>query len=365
MVRSRRTIRWMTSILVVILAGVALPRPAAAQCDYEIIRPDEWQPATYGFWQVIPSLLDTPAAMAVSDDLLVLASDQRIPDPGYYRDHEPFQVSGLMIFRRLQGEWKFETLLLDPKRRTTEDLPKGQEFGAAVAIQQDRLLAAAPTELFLYHRVNEKWAVETVIRPEPVTNEGFYTYRDDLVWIDDEVIASAYYVSPDHESTPVVLVLREDETGWSLVRELRDPEGDDNSRFGSGLERSGDRLAIGAPAAGQGRPGRIDFYGRTDGTWVREDFISGTEIDGYRLGHPGMSLVGDTLVAATPSPDDDDYTGALHIIERDADGTWSQTQRLPIPVNPDEAQQPGPRTDIYRLDFDGERIVVVRPSGGH
>ena len=198
-------------------------------------------------------------AIAVDEDVLVVGS------PTY---DIPNEADGVAFVYGFDGqEWVEQQVLreLDPHDALWMD------FGAAVAIDEGRLVVGAPAfgehhtgAVYCYTQIGTQWTLqERLDSPDDDCCENF---GEQLELVGDTLVVSA----PDSSSTDPgnVYVYRWDNSQWQLQESLRGRNTEPGDAFGESIDLKGDLLAIGSPKR---FPDGTAHLFKTDGThWIEQ-----------------------------------------------------------------------------------------------
>jgi hypothetical protein len=206
-------------------------------------------------------------------------------------------------------------------------------FGAALALEGDLLVVGAPGES----------SASTGVGGDRSDTSSFadgaaYVYR----WVDDQWQFEEY-LKPQLARTP--------------------------SLFGAAVRISGERIAVGAPAAANcdGEPlgtydrGVVDLFVHSDSGWTVEQCLSPSTSTRRDLFGESIGLWGDRLLAGAPwdasghadSADDGsiDFAGATYVEERSA-GSWQRRAYLKAPTIG--------QNDVFGTSLElGARLAVI------
>lgn len=302
-----------------------------------------------------PGTRDFGAAVAVDGDTIVVgAPDVDATDPGE-----------VFVYRRTSGTWSQEAYL------TSQGLPDGAVFGAAVDIDGDRVAVGAPHaetgqlnddgKAYVFLRSGTSWTQEDELGVNAVLmgqdwfgrsvaldgdtlvvgaagpslsgpfgtvyvfNRSGSSWNEAAVlsqsspfggcflgWavdIEGSVLAAGCPVPDGNGSSTRVYEL--EGASWNLVETLTF-QGSGNRTFGTALALSGDTLWVGnerADVAAQ-NAGALSVYTRTSvGDWSLLDVYTTPDADGEDYFTVSLAAFGNTAVAGTPE-DDDDGAGA-------------------------------------------------------
>jgi hypothetical protein len=124
------------------------------------------------------------------------------------------------------------------------------------------------------------------------------------------------------------------------------------NQFGLSVALDGDRMTVGRPDWKQGYAGGVDLFERQAGgaAWVFFETLVPSDGEEYDQFGYSVALAGQTVVVGAPSHGAFGGKGAAYVFERQDDGTWLETAKLPPP---NEAWAFG-----WSVDIDGDRIAV-------
>ena len=306
------------------------------------------------------------AQIAVDGDTLVIGASGE--DVGLQD-----QRGAVHVYRRGSGGYVFESRLLAP------DGMAGDQFGASVALQGDRLLVAAPGRahqgeaqagaVYAFRRTSATWSLEAQWTP---ADPGYETTFGFTLALD----GTTAMVGEFGENTSVFERTAEGE--WSLAQGL--------PHRAWALAVRGERAFLADPNANDG-VGGVVLYRRVAGWWEPQGTLAGSTADqgfGRGIGVDGDLIAVASSAAAVPVllyqrsgdawlpsasllPDDvtadticsrvtlradmlllgctgPGYEGAVYVLEK-VDGLWTQVQKLTLP---------DPRT----LDVFGTSLVL-------
>ena len=177
---------------------------------------------------------------------------------------------------------------------------------------------------------------------------GTWTYRQTLtaddsnlydqfgysVGIDGAVIIVGAPADDDNgtQSGSAYVFERDANGAWTQQQKLTTDDGAVEHRFGRSVSIQGGRAVIGANGSGldNSRPGSAYIFEQdANGTWTQRQKLTaddGEARDGF--GH-SVSISGDRTIVGVPLDDDNgDKLGSAYIFEQDANGTWTQQQKL-------------------------------------
>jgi hypothetical protein len=220
-------------------------------------------------------------AVAVDGNAMLIGAYGEATGSQHYR-------GAAYVYRRgSDGQYAFEARLLAP------DGLAGDSFGFSVALRGDVALIGAigrglggveaAGAVYVFHRAAGSWSLEAVLLPDtPEDNTSF-----GLSLAFDGTTAMI-----GERREHVGVYARSAQGAWTRVQDL------DRSGYES-IALSGDRAALGNPAAGAGgnTAGEVALYERVGGTWQLDDVISGAAA-GQEFGDE-VSLDGDLLAVAS------------------------------------------------------------------
>lgn len=234
---------------------------------------------------------------------------------------------GTHVFRRGPDSDRWR----DPETLTPAEVPASAQFGAALAIEGERILVGAPRSgssgaAYVFERDRESggWTRTALLTAEDL---GTGAALGSTVALDG---GDAIVGAPGSQaSAGVVLTYSIDSaTGaWSERGRLRSPESAGGDAFGSALSVAGDQLLVGAPGRDEGRGAVYSFErGATNPTWgnPRPIRIAGLE-PGDRL---GSSVAASASVAVAGAPLAEGGVGRAAAFTRDDAGRWKHAAWL-------------------------------------
>ena len=313
---------------VVLVCGLALLAPLSAQSRSPGLE-SVWAAAGFG------------AAIAIGDGEIFVGrtggglAGAIYPSPGT-----------IHVFERGDDRWDFAYII------TGDDVEIGDEFGAALAADGDRLLVGSPGRAdgaggaYFFERGNDgAWAQTTAFVP-PADR--------DIRGAGSSVALSgdAVYLGAPSEVGPGA-VLRFDAAGGSATI-LASPVLSTIDRFGASLSLTGDLLFVGAPGTRGDRGAAYAFNAGFPATGPSPTAIlalpegRGGDAFGTSLAASGTSV----LIGA---PGADEGAGAALLFTRGDDGEWTAAARLSFP-------EAGPAGYGSAVAFDG-RSAWVGASG--
>ncbi len=275
-----------------------------------------------GAWTDAGTLGGTPAARSGFGWSLALTGDWAFvgapnAQPG----------GAVHVFRRSGGTWSAAGTL------PATELNAGDRFGAAIAVDGDRVAVSAPGRdaqkgaVYLFRRgADGSFAAEGMVagRRVPANSQMGLS----LVLAGDQLWAGA--PNANGFSGMVVGFTRSSAGAWSEGRTLT-PFEMGTSRFGASLAKVGDELLIGAPS--DSRSGMIYRVseGRDGGMPTMTRFTSDSAASGSTF---GAILRGNATTLAVGMPGDAGGQGTVAVFAKGTTGSWRMTGNLyPAPAS--------------------------------
>jgi len=267
-------------------------------------------------------------SLALSGDTLAVGAPEEFfaADSGYGRVH---------IFVRSASRWEFHQTL------TAENPVSDDRFGESLALSEDTLVATACSEfgsrLELFDRTPEGFRrVQTI---SPLLSEDT-TFEQTRVALDGNILAAGVRSWAEENQRQAALVFERRSGQWEYTTELiGDPPGE--LWYGTAVEVDGNTVAVGDPEQGESEDdgqmtvpyGAVYVFERDcDGVWTQQAFLKG-DFSGGSFGAFGQDVAidGGRIVVANPEDhqhasgidgaigrqtENDDYTGAVYVFER-------------------------------------------------
>lgn len=233
-----------------------------------------------------------------------------------------------------------------PQRLAPDDLAANDSFGWAVVIDGDTALIAAHN-----HRLNiggtlkqvgavyvYQWNATTLLweYSAKLTASDAQGIDEDfgtaLALQGDTAIIGAIDDNTNGTGSGAVYVFQRSGTTWTQTQKLLPSDGAPNTQFGTALALDGDRLLIGQPNVvnlpNLPPVGAAYVFERGEsGVWTQVSKISGPA-QAYGFG-AALRLYGDSAFIGAPGDGPFlNYTGAVHVYQRNEVGTWAHQQRL-------------------------------------
>lgn len=224
-------------------------------------------------------------------------------------------ASRVYVFVRQAGDWSLQAALPPPAQ--------AYGFAAALSLSGDSLAVGAPDAdtgfgsrsgaAYVYTRLAGTWALEQeVLGLEIAADDNFGA----AVALDADRLAVG--APGDDPGTGLdagsVYVYERTAGSWSQVVKLVDPAGGAWFRFGRAVALAAGTLAVGAPGQGDGR---VHVYEEIAGVWIPRALLASTSSGQGRFGDALALGAGEMLVGFEPSG-----TGAAEIFAGSG-GSWT------------------------------------------
>ncbi len=200
------------------------------------------------------------------------------------------------------------------------------DFGAAVALEGDRLVIGAPYEngpvsqgvALLYEYVGASWVYrQALLKPTIDKPDAFGRALD----IDgDSIVVGAMFYDSGHPDSGAAHVFSRDASGnWNHDQKLVASNAISGEEFGSSVDLQGDTLLVGAYNGLNPIPNFISgvayVFQRTGSVWNEQQIVSATDAGlGDRFGL-AVAMDGDRIALGTPADDDNGLpnSGSVYI----------------------------------------------------
>ncbi|MGI9625959.1 MAG: FG-GAP repeat protein, partial [Longimicrobiales bacterium] len=191
-------------------------------------------------------------------------------------------------------------------------------------------------------------AVLAFVAAAPVSAQG---YGESVVVTADEVLVG----ESTSERTPgYVYVYQKGTDGWAEAARLEASDAATGDHFGRSLGISGNQLLVGSTVVDNTR-GAVYVYERgEDGSWSETAKISASDgQDGDAFGR-SITVVGDVALASSWA--NSESRGAVYVLRRGEDGTWTEEAKL--------MASDGAPEDVFgwSASIDGDQILVGAPQ---
>jgi hypothetical protein len=242
--------------------------------------------------------------------------------------------------------------------------PDGREdsmFGTSVSVDVDASAIGAPGAqvgaeagaVYTYTRNEARtWIKEHKLTPSDGQQGDEFGAA---VALDDDILIAGAPGAGDGQGTAYVFERRG--VSWFEVQKLT-PTGATPALFGSSIALQGETALVGAPGEDEQAGEVFVFMRDTAGQWVEVQRIPAPRVTG-RPDAPGfgtsVALSRDLAVVGSPF---ESQRGAAYVFERGTDGVWRQVWRL-FDENAEEGDMFGASVAIERF-----RAIVGAPSAG-
>lgn len=287
-------------------------------------------------------------------------------------------AGAVYVYRRSNGSWIQEAYLKASNARADA------LFGAAVALDGDRLVVGSPGEssgakgvpaspsdtsapsagaVYVFERSGTTWSQKAYVKPSYAT--AYASFGAAVAISGDEIAVG----SPGESSTATgiggnqsdvsriytgaVFTFQRSGAAWNQAQYFKASFVADYDLFGTAVALAGDTLVVGSPgqhsnATGIGGTetnnyapgsGAAYVFARSGGVWSQQAFVKGSvTIQNARLGS-SVALSGDTMAIGAPNPAGDPLTGSggpesarVFMFTRSG-STWSQSASLQASVH--------------------------------
>ncbi|MXX57021.1 MAG: choice-of-anchor B family protein [Gemmatimonadetes bacterium] len=246
------------------------------------------------------------------------------------------------VFERGNDGWDFAYIIAGA------DVEIGDEFGAALAVDGDRLLVGSPGRIdgvggaYIFERGSDGTWVQTVEFVPPADRE----IRSAGASV--ALSGDAVYLGAPSDAGPGA-ILRFDADGGSATL-LASPVVSAIDRFGAALSLTGDLVYVGAPGTRDDRGAAYAFNAGFPATGPSPTTILALP-DGRGGDAFGTSLAASGTSVLVGAPGADEGAGAALLFTRSDDGEWDASARLSFPES-------GPAGYGSAVAFDGRSVWV-------
>lgn len=290
-----------------------------------------WLPfATMGASSANPVVVPAPAgANFLGGDVAISGYYAVIGAPDEDKDGNPKGKGAVYIFKKINSSWVFMT------RLTAFDRAYGDEFGAVVEMDNDRVVVGVPKKttnnvfesgaIYIYRRVGETWNHETKLYAnDPGAGDHFGT----SVAIDGNLVLAGapnddIDAIGDNKGSVYGFVLTN--FIWAFNQKITAPGALSDERMGESISLSGSWLISGANH-------KVYFYVWLYGGWVYKQTFTNPlpNTPGFAFFGFSVSVSGNVAVVGNASHDKDLTqldAGAAHVYELSA-GLWTLKANL-------------------------------------
>lgn len=252
------------------------------------------------------------------------------------------------VFERSGSTWS-------AGQRITE--PGASSFGAAVALEGDRIVAGDPTDsasrgaVYVLDLVGSQWTVSQKLVGADVT--GVSRLGSSVALRGARIVAGA--PTSDSGGLPAAgsaYVFEFDGGAWTQREKLLAGDPTANTYFGERVQLDGETIAVGAPASNFPPLGAVYVFSHSSGAWQQEAKIVSVDNDSDDRFGSALALRGDRFAVGAHIAGGG--TGKAYVFRR-GDAGWQEESEL-VPANP----YPGARFG-FALAFSGHEILVGAP----
>jgi len=259
--------------------------------------------------------------------------------------------------RNQSGTWSFVVKL------NASDAVSGDQFGSAVAVEADTMVAGAPFAdagqgaVYVFNRSpGGLWSQST--RLEPAGNPGAINFGRSV-----DLAGNTIVIGAPTGGTGSAYVFNADNQGvWSQTTVLVPTDADTDDLVGTSVALSGDTIVVGASledAAGTSSGSVYAFVRAGNGTWSQQAKLIASDAAAGDLFGDAVELVADiAIIGARANDDAGSGSGSAYVFTRSPSDIWSQQAKL---VASDAAT-----AGLFgaALSFDGAQLAVGAPGAG-
>ena len=249
---------------------------------------------------------------------------------------------------------------------TSPDPQRGDEFGRAVAVQNNIVVVGAPNEAslgfgtgaaYVYEKTSTGWQFQQTLTAHDASAGSFFGTS---VAIDGDRIVVGAYGDPNVDvGAGAAYVFVRAATKWTPEAKLIGSENSAFDGFGISVAIKDDRIVCGAfgnSPPNQSEVGSAYVFRRINGLWIQEQELSAS--DGAPLARFGLSVAMNADTVAVGADGDAElgfYSGAVYVFTFDG-STWVQQQKL-------HAQDPQESASFgYHIAMSGDTLVAGAPQ---
>ena len=207
---------------------------------------------------------------------------------------------------------------------------QAQQFGGSLAVGDEDIFVgetrnvAFPGVVYVFHRADDgAWMEAAQLTPSDMSDKADGFGRA-LAAEGRTLLVGAN--SQDASAGAVYVFWKNDDGAWTEVDRLSASDGGEGHGFGTSVALQGDVAMISTSGRG-GKVGAVYVLQRdADGTWTEQAKLMAS--DGQANDGFGTKLAFDGDVLLVGAPAQNDWTGAVYVFQRDADGVWSESGKL-------------------------------------
>ncbi len=315
------------SLVVGAIAGDGLVRNAGAAHVYTRDALGRWTP------QALLAALDGEPfdwfgfSVAVDGDAAAVGS--------VFADGESPDAGAAYVFRRdAQGRWAQEARLIAPGGEQDD------RFGQSVALRGETLIVGAPQATgpayqsgaaFVYIREpGGGWQLRQ--RLAASDGEAYDLFASSVALDGDLLVVGAPQDGDLGYASGAAYVFARSGAAFAQQAKLRAAGGREGDFFGTSVAASGARLLVGAPsddARGLNAGAAFVFASGEPGQWTQRAKLTGLDTEANDQFGIAVSIDGGAaIIGAYWEGDLGSNSGAAYCFEADAQGVWSQSQKL-------------------------------------
>jgi len=210
-------------------------------------------------------------------------------------------------------------------------LAQEPNFGRAVDMTPDELVIGQPVNwygpgtVYTYGRSpGSEWAEEQrLTAPDSSRMDDFGR----AVTVDGNTLVIGAPRKHDGAGAVYVFTRGQRSDSWTQASTIAPPPGSGAAEFGAAVLLSGAELLVGAPESGGS--GRVHRFVRTDGVWALEDELAPGDPSGAAGFGAALAWDDDRLLIGAPRSDEG--RGRAYAATRGADGVWGAPSRVLLP----------------------------------
>jgi hypothetical protein len=273
------------------------------------------------------------------------------------------------VYTRLYDSWNYRTSF------TASDVAQTDQFGRAVAIDGNTIVASAPFHdlgsgnegaVYVFTGSQSNWTEQQKLVASDASGQDLLGQENNSVDISgDTIVVGAHSKQTNGVfSAGAAYVFTRNNDSWSQTAKLTAPLGDIgvNDRFGYSVavDSNSNTIAITATLddSSGSNEGAIYVFTRSDSTWSQQAKLtrSPASSNGY-VGY-SIDLEGDTIIVGAPLEDSSATdAGSAYIFTR-SDSIWSQSINISNP-RPAAGDQFG-----HSVAISGNRAIIGAPKDG-
>ena len=243
------------------------------------------------------------------------------------------------VYVRIGGEWTLQAKL------TADDGAADDQFGYAVALRDDLIVAGAPYTdrdhgaVYTFRRTGATWTQDARIGGRTSDNGDRFGWALDLSGT--MLAVGAPYEDQQNRTDAGVVHLftdapdpRSGRSGWTDAGRLTASDADSDDNFGFSVALDGDRLLVGSPSrdATAEDDGAVYAFARSDGGWSERERLTAPTPDADEHFGTAVALDGDDAVVGAPGRDGDRRDEGAAFAFAYAAGGWTPAQTLTVPA---------------------------------